>query len=107
MLLGFIFKENCPDVRNTRVIDIYQDLVEFGLDITVYDSWGDQDEVNQEYGIKVSNAESVLDTKYSAIILAVSHDVYLDIDFNKIKDGVSVLFDIKGFLPQNLVDAKL
>lgn len=107
LLLGFTFKENCPDVRNTRVIDIYQDLVEFGLDVTVYDPWVNQEEVHQEYGIKVSNTESVLDTKYSAIILAVSHREFLEIEFNNIKDDVSVLFDIKGFLPQNLIDARL
>jgi len=107
LLLGFTFKENCPDVRNTRVIDIYQDLVEFGLNVTVYDPWVDLKEVTLEYGIKVSNAETVLDNKYSAIILAVSHNEFLEIDFNKIKDEVCVLFDIKGFLPKNLVDARL
>jgi len=107
LLLGFTFKENCPDVRNTRVIDIYQDLVEFGLDVTVYDPWVDLDEVNREYGIDVSNSKSVLDTKYTAIILAVSHNEFLEIDLKKIKVEKSVLFDIKGFLPQNLVDARL
>lgn len=107
LLLGFTFKENCPDVRNTRVIDIYQDLVEFGLNVTVYDPWVDLEEVNQEYGIEVSNSMSVLDIKYSAIVLAVSHNEFLEIDFNQIKDDSSVLFDIKGFLPQNLVDARL
>lgn len=107
LLLGFTFKENCPDVRNTRVIDIYQDLVEYGLDLTVYDPWVDSAEVIAEYGIKVLNSRSVLETKYSAIILAVSHNQFLEIDFEKIKDNKSILFDIKGFLPQNLVDARL
>lgn len=107
LLLGFTFKENCPDVRNTRVIDIYQDLVEFGLDVTVYDPWVDLEEVNQEYGIEVSNSKSVLEFKYSAIVLAVSHNEFLDINLFEIKDEKSVLFDIKGFLPQELVDARL
>ena len=107
LLLGFTFKENCPDVRNTRVIDIYQDLVEFGLEVTVYDPWVDLEEVNYEYGIEVSNSKSVLANKYSAIVLAVSHNEFLEIDLAEIKDEKSILFDIKGFLPQNLVDARL
>ena len=107
LLLGFTFKENCPDVRNTRVIDIYHDLVEFGLDVTVYDPWVDLEEVNQEYGIEVSNSKAVLEFKFSAIVLAVSHNEFLKIDLDEIKDEKSVLFDIKGFLPQKLVDARL
>jgi UDP-N-acetyl-D-galactosamine dehydrogenase len=107
LLLGFAFKENCPDVRNTRVIDIYQDLKEFGLDITVYDPWVDRKEVHLEYGITVSNSKSIFETKFSVIILAVSHNEFCEIDLVKIKDKNSVLFDIKGFLPQNLVDARL
>ena len=107
LLLGFTFKENCPDVRNTRVIDIYKDLAEFGLNVTVYDPWVDLQEVNQEYGIEVSNSKSVLADKYSAIVLAVSHNEFLEIDLAKIKDENSILFDIKGFLPQNMVDARL
>ena len=107
LLLGFTFKENCPDVRNTRVIDIYQDLVEFGLEVTVYDPWVDLEEVNYEYGIEVSNSKSALANKYSAIVLAVSHNEFLQIDFEKIKSTKSVLFDIKGFLPKYLIDARL
>lgn len=107
LLLGFTFKENCPDVRNTRVIDIYKDLVEFGLQVTVYDPWVNLQEVYQEFGIKVSNSVNVLETKYSAIILAVGHNEFLEIDLDIIKDEVSVLFDIKGFFPQHLVDARL
>jgi len=107
LLLGFTFKENCPDFRNTRVIDIYQDLMEFGLDVTVYDPWVDLEEVNREFGIEVFNMKSVLELKYSAIILAVSHNEFLEIDLNIIKDEKSVLFDIKGFLPQSMVDARL
>ena len=107
LLLGFTFKENCPDVRNTRVIDIYKDLVEFGLDVTVYDPWVDLEEVNQEYGIEVSNSKSVLEFKYSAMVLAVSHNEFLKIDLAEIKNEKSVIFDIKGFLPRHLVDARL
>ena len=107
LLLGFTFKENCPDVRNTRVIDIYQDLVEFGLDVTVYDPLVDQSEVDKEYGIEVKNDSSVLEQKYSALILAVSHNEFLQLDINSLKEEKSIIFDIKGFFPEELTDARL
>jgi UDP-N-acetyl-D-galactosamine dehydrogenase len=107
LILGFTFKENCPDIRNTRVIDIYQELVEFGLDVTVYDPWVVQSEVMEEYGIQVFNNESVLNSKYSTIILAVSHNAFLEIDLKKIQNTNSIVYDVKGFFPQDLVDARL
>jgi UDP-N-acetyl-D-galactosamine dehydrogenase len=107
LLLGYTFKENCPDVRNTRVVDIYKDLVEFGLDVTIFDPWVNIDEVMEEYDIEVYNSKSILNAKYSVVILAVSHDVFLEIDLARIKEENSILFDIKGFFPQNLVDARL
>ena len=107
LLLGFTFKENCPDVRNTRVIDIYQDLLEFGLDITIYDPWVNRREVEIEYDIVVKSDPSVLKEKYSALILAVSHNAFLELDINKLKEKKSVVFDIKGFLPEKLTDARL
>ncbi len=107
LLLGFTFKENCPDVRNTRVIDIYQDLLEFGLDITIYDPWVDPCEVEIEYDIVVKSDSSVLKERYSTLILAVSHNVFLELDINELKERKSVVFDIKGFLPEHLTDARL
>ena len=107
LLLGFTFKENCPDVRNTRVIDIYQDLLEFGLDVTIYDPWVDPCEVEIEYDIVVKSDSSVLKERYSTLILAVSHNVFLELDINELKERKSVVFDIKGFLPENLTDARL
>ena len=107
LLLGFTFKENCPDVRNTRVIDIYYDLMEFGLDVTVFDPWVNKDEVNLEFGITVLNQQSELTGDYSAIILAVSHNEFIELDINSLKVNKSIVFDIKGFLPENLIDARL
>ena len=107
LLLGFTFKENCPDIRNTRVIDIYQDLKEFGLDVTVYDPWVDQNEVKLEYDLEVSVNKSVLEDRYSAIILAVSHDEFLEIDYTSLRSANSIIFDIKAFLPKHLVDVRL
>jgi len=107
LLLGFTFKENCPDVRNTRVIDIYNDLVEFGLDVEVFDPWVDKQEVKKEYGILVLEKEVVLSNKYSTIILAVSHSNFLTLDIQALKEKRSILYDIKGFLPKNLIDSRL
>ncbi len=107
LLLGFTFKENCPDFRNTRVIDIYLDLIEFGLDVTVYDPCVDKAEVKLEYGIEVKNDTSVQKDKYSAVILAVSHNEFLQLDIDSLKEHKSIVFDIKGFLPKNLIDVRL
>ena len=107
LLLGFTFKENCPDVRNTRVIDIYKDLIEFGLDVTVYDPWVDRQEVLQEYGIDVCNKNTISFDKYSCIVLAVSHNEFLRLDLRALRATESLIFDIKGFLPANLVDGRL
>ena len=107
LLLGFTFKENCPDVRNTRVIDIYNDLVEFGLKLTVHDPWVDKTEVKNQYGLHVSNERADLELKYSLIILAVGHDVFLEIDYRSLRDNKSVIFDIKGALPLDKTDYRL
>ena len=107
LILGFTFKENCPDVRNTRVIDIYHDLCGFGLDVTVFDPWVDQEEVSNEYGIRVLNNKIDLSQTYSTIVLAVSHNQFFELDIDALKEMNSVVFDIKGFLPQTMVDARL
>lgn len=107
LILGFTFKENCPDVRNTRVIDIYHDLCGFGLDVTVFDPWVDQEEVSNEYGISVINNKIDLSQTYSTIVLAVSHNQFLEMDIDALKEMNSVVFDIKGFLPQIIIDARL
>ena len=98
LLLGFTFKENCPDIRNTRVIDIYQDLIEFGLDVTVFDPWVDQEEVDKEYGVKVINYKSDLTNNYSVIVLAVSHNEFKELDIDYLRSEKSFIYDIKGIL---------
>ena len=107
LLLGFTFKENCPDVRNTRVIDIYNDLIEFGLKVTVYDPWVDLNEVKQEFGITVLNGKTELKEDYSAIILAVGHNEFRDLKITNLLAVNSVVYDIKGFLPKEIVDSRL
>lgn len=107
LLLGFTFKENCPDVRNSRVIDIYNDLTEFGLYVTVYDPWVDKEEVKREFGITVLNQQSELNDDYSTLVLAVSHNEFRDLDINALKGEQSFIYDIKGFLPESLIDSRL
>ncbi|TXK46978.1 nucleotide sugar dehydrogenase [Pontibacter qinzhouensis] len=106
LIMGFTFKENCPDVRNTRVIDIYHELVQFGMDVDIYDPWANSEEVRHEYGIQI---ESNLNENhvYNAIVVAVAHNEFLSIDFAKLKRDNAVIFDTKACLNRDLVDARL
>ena len=104
LILGITFKENCPDIRNSKVIDIYNELIQFGLIVDVYDQCADKEEVHKEYGIDLSNS---LQT-YDAIILAVSHDDFLQFNLGELKRGEhTVIFDTKSCLDRNLVDCRL
>ncbi len=104
LILGFTFKENCPDVRNTRVVDIYRELKFFEMDVEVYDPWADATEVQHEYNITLKSVLPVLDD-YSAIILAVAHHEFEHIRLNKSEK--QVVFDLKGILPREIVDWRL
>lgn len=105
LILGVTFKENCPDIRNSRVIDIYTELKQFGLNVEVYDPHADASQVHQEYGI---NLVSNMATQYDAIILAVNHDEFLTIDFKQLINGHNtVIFDTKACLDRDLIDARL
>jgi len=106
LILGFTFKEDCPDVRNTRVIDIYNELKSFDMDVCVYDHWADAEEVKHEYGIDIINggAKPVLED-YSAVILAVGHKEFKS--WNIQKSDQQVVYDVKGMLSKELVDARL
>ncbi|WP_293302772.1 nucleotide sugar dehydrogenase [Pedobacter sp. UBA4863] len=105
LILGVTFKEDCPDIRNSRVIDIYEELKQFGLNIEVFDPYADAKEVKKEYGI---NLIAVLDKKYDAIVLAVSHKQFLSMDFSKIKNGENaILYDTKACLDRGIIDGRL
>jgi len=108
LVLGFTFKENCPDVRNTRVIDIVKELYDYSLNVTVYDPWASPDEVKHEYKIDTFNSYDKVSTqKYDAIILAVAHDEFKVLNFDNLMKDSSVLYDIKGIAPLNIIDARL
>jgi UDP-N-acetyl-D-galactosamine dehydrogenase len=96
LILGITFKENCPDIRNTKVIDLYQSLKSFGLKVDVYDSWAKKAAVKEEYDINLIDA--IYNKKYDAIVLAVSHKEFKNIDILKLKNKKSVVYDIKDFL---------
>jgi UDP-N-acetyl-D-galactosamine dehydrogenase len=105
LILGFTFKENCPDVRNTKVIDIYNELSQFELNIDVYDPWADPEEVQQEYKLKL--LPKLNGKKYDAVVIAVAHDHFSKIDFKGLKENNTVIFDTKACIDRNLIDARL
>lgn len=106
LLLGITFKENCPDIRNTKIVDIYTTLSEYTNNITIYDPWADKAEVQHEYQIEISNT---LDTtkKYDAIILGVAHKEFLEIDIPSLLNENGVVYDVKGILDRTIIDGRL
>lgn len=105
LILGVTFKENCPDIRNTKVVDIYHELKSFGLEVDVYDPWADPEEVKEEYSI--SSLSELNKESYDAIILAVAHDQFGKLDLGTITNGKRVIFDVKAQLEPELVEARL
>jgi UDP-N-acetyl-D-galactosamine dehydrogenase len=105
LMLGITFKENCPDIRNTRAIDVYHGLKEYGIDITLYDPWANPDEVKHEYGLE-STQTLPKNSGYDAIVLTVAHNGFLELDLEILRKENSVLYDVKGVL-KGKVDGKL
>ena len=105
LILGITFKENCPDIRNTKVVDIYHTLKEYTSNIDVYDPWANSDKVNTEYQILIQN--HMTNKKYDAIILAVAHKQFQDFNFDRFKKDKAVIYDVKGILPRNIIDGRL
>lgn len=108
LMLGITFKENCPDIRNTRAIDIYRELRTYGVKVDVYDPWASEREVKEIYNIAlITNLSLITKTNYGAIILAVAHDEFKKIDLKSQKSNGSIIYDLKGILPKEFVDARL
>lgn len=105
LVLGITFKENCPDIRNSKVIDIISELLEFGIQVDVYDPWAEAEEVFHEYKIKL--IDNIASKEYEGVILAVAHTNLLDLDYSKMKRNNAVLFDVKSVLNSNLTDGRL
>jgi UDP-N-acetyl-D-galactosamine dehydrogenase len=106
LMLGFTFKENCPDVRNTKVIDIINELNTYHVNLTVVDPWAEPAEVKHEYHL-ITQKELPPNTKFDAVVLAVGHNEFKEIDIHKYLNPDHVIFDVKGLLDRNLVDASL
>ena len=105
LILGVTFKENCPDIRNTKVIDIYKALKEYTDNITIYDPWANPEKVKEEYGAEITN--TLNDNGFDAIILAVSHKEFLKLDIKSLVKKGGVVYDVKGFLDRNIIDGRL
>ncbi len=115
LVLGITFKENCPDIRNSRVIDVIRELQEFGIDVDVYDSWADKEEVKREYNIDLIENGKLKMENYDGIVLAVAHKEFKKIEEKLKKNKLTntpltnnqVIYDIKGFFDKNLTDGRL
>ncbi len=106
LVLGITFKENCPDIRNSRVIDIINELKEFGCSVEVYDPWADKDEVKREYQIDL--IETLEHKTYATSIVAVAHNEFKDIDISRLKNGKeAIVYDLKSLLDSNEIDGRL
>lgn len=106
LMLGITFKEDCPDIRNTKAIDIYRELAEYGIEVDVYDPWAKPAEVEHEYGI--DTLTTCPDCKrYQAIILAVAHKDFTKINLQEHKDQGCIIYDVKGMIKRELVDGRL
>jgi UDP-N-acetyl-D-galactosamine dehydrogenase len=108
LVLGITFKENCPDIRNSKVIGVVRELQEYGCNVILHDPWADAGEVRHEYGLELSpRPGKELEAATDAVVLAVSHDKFRDMDFTKFSKKNLVIFDIKAFLSRDQVDGRL
>ena len=104
LMLGITFKENCPDIRNTKAIDVYHELANYGIDVTLYDPWASPEEVQHEYGIALSDD---MDNKYNAVVLTVAHDKFLELNLKQYLTDDGIIYDVKSVLPKEMVDGRL
>ena len=104
LMLGITFKENCPDVRNTKIVDVIAALKDYGIDITIYDPWANPDEVTHEY--RLTTTKKIPASKFDAVVLGVAHKDFLTMDLDSVRNNTSVLYDVKGILTGQ-VDGKL
>ncbi len=107
LVLGITFKENCPDIRNSRAIDIVREFETYHINVDVYDPWASKEEVKHEYDFDLLTSTDALKSNYDAIVLAVSHNEFLQLDIASLKSDKAVVFDVKSLLPVDTVDARL
>jgi UDP-N-acetyl-D-galactosamine dehydrogenase len=107
LVLGVTFKENCPDIRNSRVVDIVSELRDFGCKVDVYDPWAESEEVIEEYGFPLVDPSALKPGAYDAVVLAVSHEKFRALDVTSLKNAQGVIFDVKAFLDPEIIDGRL
>lgn len=108
LVLGITFKENCPDIRNSKVIDIIKELKSFGCLIDVFDPWADKEEVKHEYGIDLlCSIDEIQNKNYEGVVLAVAHNQFKELDFLSLRTNGAVVYDVKGILNRELIDNRL
>jgi len=108
LVLGITFKENCPDIRNSKVIDIINELKSFGCLVDVFDPWADKEDVKHEYGIDLlCNIDEIKDKSYKGVVLAVAHNQFKELDFPSLRTNGAVIYDVKGILKRELIDNRL
>lgn len=105
LVLGFTFKENCPDVRNTKVVDVVRVLKDYGMNVTVYDPWAKAEDVRREYGMEVMN--TLPEGKFDTVVLTVAHKAFMDLDVRSLTRNRGVVYDVKGCIDPRLVDDRL
>ena len=106
LILGITFKENCPDIRNTKVVDIYHTLSEYTNNITIFDPWANKENVNRAYGLDITNVMPS-ENDFDVIILAVSHKDFLKLDLRSSLNKNGIIYDVKGVLDRNIIDGRL
>ena len=110
LILGITFKENCPDIRNTKIVDIFQTLQEYTSNITIYDPWADVSHVTHEYGITIYNGDyDSLKGNYDAVILGVAHNEFMNKNIRELLKNTNdgVVYDVKCVIDRNLIDGRL
>jgi UDP-N-acetyl-D-galactosamine dehydrogenase len=105
LVLGITFKENCPDVRNTKVVDVIAALKEYGANISIHDPWADEKEVLHEYGL--TSLKTIPNEKFDAVVLTVAHNEFMNLDFSLLMKDNAVIYDVKNILPNPLADRTL
>ena len=108
LILGFTFKEDCPDIRNTKVIDVFNSLKAYTSDITIYDPWVSKEAAKHEYGMNITTDVRDLDRgQYDAVIYCVKHSCFNDIDMATLKKPEGVFYDVKGVLDKEIITERL
>jgi UDP-N-acetyl-D-galactosamine dehydrogenase len=105
LILGFTFKEDCPDVRNTKVIDIVRELETYGVEVIIHDPWANENEVQHEYG--VVSSKTIPAGEFQSVVLAVAHKEFKSLNIKNLVEAAGVIYDVKGLLEENLIDGKL